>query len=120
MAYKLRLRSRVEALDATFYLVNDDAAMAEVLALHEHGEEIDTALLLRTYGEAFCACVTAWDGVVDQETGKELPCNPEERAGFPLVDKAAVVTAYLQALQAAQGNASKPAEPPTSDTAPES
>jgi hypothetical protein len=122
MGYKLRLRSRVEALDAVFYLVNDDAAMAAVFALHEReeGEAIDTEDLLRVYSDAFCSCVTAWDGVIDDETGEPVPCTPQAKGAVLTTDKAAVITAYLRTLTAAAGNASEPAEPPTSDTAPES
>lgn len=122
MAYRARLRQTVQALDATWWFVNDDETMAEVMRLHASGgaDGIDTALMCRVYGEAFVACCVAWDGVVDTDTGEPIECTEDARKAIWIADKVHVITAYLRELTDAQGNASAPAEPPTSDTAPES
>ena len=126
MPYVLMPRPRIEALGAVFVFGSTDAAMAaiarEVEALRTQGVDVEQLSLSETplqLLEPICAlfveCVEEWEGVVDP-IGNPVPCTREARARFPLADKVAVATAYLEQYQALEGNGQRSDVPPTSGT----
>lgn len=102
--YTLYVKLCVEWNDCKFYFVNRDeiflALMRELPNLtSSDGATVDTTKLsddsITLFFDVFNDCVTAWEGIVD-ENGKEIKCTKEAKAAFPPEDKIAIATAYFE------------------------
>lgn len=120
MAHVVRMQVAIEVDGARYVFRFVDEIFTRMFDLARRlGDEFEESQeCLDLMCDMFVRCVIGWEGVVDEE-GAPIPCNEENRRGFPTEEKLQICSAYWQRRIEIEEKGGLPPGPPI-DTTPSS